>query len=114
MVRNLTAENSQNFVKIVCFEHVTSSPRFAQSNGRVERAVETAKMLFSKAYADGKDPYLALLSYRNTPRDNLVGSPAQRLMGRRTKTLLPTTEALLKLTPVNPLPLAAVGSSSFH
>ena len=49
-----------------CFEHVTSSPRFAQSNGRVERAVETAKMLFSKAYAEGKYPYLALLSYRNT------------------------------------------------
>ena len=84
------------------FEHVTSSPRFAQSNGRVERAVETAKILFSKAHADGKDPYLALLSYRNTPRDNLVGSPAQKLMGRRTKTLLHTTEALLKPATIEP------------
>ena len=48
------------------------------------------------------DIYLALLDLRNTLRDGLIGSPAQRLMGRRTKTQLPTTEALLQ--PKGPSP----------
>ena len=39
---------------------------------------------------------MALLDLRNTPRDQNIGSPAQRLMGRHTKTQLPTSEALLK------------------
>ena len=42
------------------------------------------------------DPYLSLLDYRNTARSDLLGSPAQGLMGRRTKTLLPTSCKLLE------------------
>jgi hypothetical protein len=42
------------------------------------------------------DPYLGLLNARNTPSEGLNSSPAQRLLGRRTKTLLPTTAELLK------------------
>ena len=37
-----------------------------------------------------------MLDHRNTPAKDLL-SPAQKLMSRRTKTLLPTREYLLKL-----------------
>ena len=78
------------------FELKTSSPPYPQSNGMAEKAVQTAKRLLKKAKKDGRDPYLALLDFRNTPRDKHLGSPVQRLMGRRTKTTLPTSETLLK------------------
>lgn len=59
------------------FYHATSSPHFVQSNGEVERMIRTVKDLPRKA----KDPYLALLSYRDTL--GLTGfSPAQLLMGK--------------------------------
>ena len=45
---------------------------------------------------DKKDPYLALLDYRNTPLDGQGGSPAQRLLNKRTRTLLPTNPSLLQ------------------
>ena len=45
--------------------------------------------------------YLSLLNHRNTPRDTVLGNPAQRLMSRRTKTLLPATEELLEPRVVN-------------
>ncbi|PIK34850.1 hypothetical protein BSL78_28328 [Apostichopus japonicus] len=60
-----------------------------------ERAVQSIKQLLKKAKHDKRDPYLALLDYRNTPQGD-AGSPAQRLMGRRPKTLLPTVPSLLK------------------
>ena len=49
-----------------------------------------------KKWKEAEDPYLELLDLRNTPRDQNIGSPAQPLMGRRTKTQLPTSEAFLK------------------
>ena len=39
---------------------------------------------------------MALLDWRNTPSEGMSTSPAQRLMGRRCKTLLPTAGTLLK------------------
>ena len=52
--------------------------------------------LLKKAANDGKDLQLALLDYRNTLWSNTIGSPVQRLMGRQTKALVPTTGTLLK------------------
>uniref|UniRef100_A0A3P9K7U7 Gypsy retrotransposon integrase-like protein 1 n=1 Tax=Oryzias latipes TaxID=8090 RepID=A0A3P9K7U7_ORYLA len=78
------------------FEHKTSSPGFPQSNGKAESAVKTAKRLLHKAKASGLDPYLALLDHRNTPSQGLYSSPAQRLLSRRTWTLLPVKPSLLK------------------
>ena len=46
-----------------------------------------------KSYRDGSDAYLALLNNRNTPRDSILESPAQRLMSRRTKSVIPIVEA---------------------
>ena len=78
------------------FNHVTSSPHYPKSNGKAESSVKTVKQLFKKADRDGKDPWLSLLDYRNTPTEGIGDSPAQRLMSRRTQPLLPTASSLLR------------------
>ena len=78
------------------FQHVTSSPRYPQSNGKVENAVKTVKRLFTKCRESHQSEYQALLDWRNTPTEGIGSSPAQRFLGRRCRTLLPTTEALLQ------------------
>ncbi len=88
----------QDFATKYEFEHVTSSPRYPQSNGKAESAVKTAKRLMEKALVAKRDPYLALLEHRNTPSDGMSTSPAQRLLGRRTRTTIPTSRQLLEPT----------------
>ncbi|XP_041376696.1 uncharacterized protein K02A2.6-like [Gigantopelta aegis] len=85
----------KEFAKIYGFVHITSLPRYPQSNGMAERTVQTVKKIFKKAKETGRDPYLALLDFRNTPIENF-GTPTQLLMGRRTRTTLPTRPSLLK------------------
>ena len=72
-------------------QHITSSPGFPKSNGQAERTVRTVKAMLEKA----KDPYTALLAYRNTPIDGVNLSPAQMLMGRRLRTTVPQTPKML-------------------
>ena len=91
-----SSTSSESFAKEWDFKHVTSSPHYPQANGKVENAVKTAKKILKKAQEDKRDPYLALLAWRNTPTEGLDSSPVQRLMGRRTRTLLPTLASLLK------------------
>ena len=78
------------------FVHETSSPGNSQANGAAEAAVKIAKRMLRKCKASKEDPYLGLLNIRNTPTEGMATSPAQRLFGRRTKTLLPTTHNQLK------------------
>ena len=85
----------RRFAKAYEFHHVTSSPRFPQSNGLAERTVQTAKKLLKKAYEDKKDPYLAILELRNTPIPGVGLSPTQLLMGRRTRSIIPIKSTLL-------------------
>ena len=80
----------------------TSSPVYPQSNGQAERFVQTLKNLFKKADEDGRDPYLALLEYCNTPIAGLEYSPAQLLMSRTLRPKLPTAEKLLRPKVVDP------------
>ena len=90
-----TSVEFAQFAKEWQFHHQTSSPHYPQSNGRAENAVKTCKILMKKAKASGEEPLLALLDWRNTPTESIGTSPAQRLMGRRTRTLLPTHQNLL-------------------
>jgi transposase InsO family protein len=70
------------------FEHVTSSPKYPLSNGMTGRAVKIIKRILKKCKIDGSNTRLAMLAQRNTPRDDQLVSPAQRLMSRNTRTLL--------------------------
>lgn len=89
------AEEFQRFAAKWEFRHVTSSPRYPQSNSFAEAAVKSARRLITKAREAGTDPLLALLAHRNTPSEHRQLSPAQIMFGRRTRTTLPTAETLL-------------------
>lgn len=72
------------FAKEMDFKHVTSSPKYSQSNGEVESAVKIAKMILKKC----EDVNKGLLSYRSTPLDNGY-SPAELMFSRKIRSLVP-------------------------
>ena len=90
------------FAESYGFRHITSSPYHQQSNGLSEASVKILKRLIKKCRRDNSDIGLALLNLRNTPRDEKIGSPAQRLLGRRTNTALPMKRDLLQPSHISP------------
>ena len=91
----------ERFSKEWGFIHVTSSPYHAQANGLAEKSVQTIKHLLEKAKSDGKDPYISLLELCNAAVDNL-GLPAQLLMNRHLKSILPTNPQQLSPKVIDP------------
>ena len=87
----------KTFAEQYGFHHTRSAPYHPKGNGRAEAAVKVAKNMLKKS----KDIQTALLNYRNTPQQGHLYSPAQRMMNRRTKTLLPTSKAALVPSPVD-------------
>lgn len=71
------------------FKHVTSSPEYAQSNGKTEKGVHILKQLLKKAADSKSDPYLALLNNRTSPLECGM-APAEMLMNRKLQTTLPS------------------------
>ena len=98
------SESFHNFAQNWSFSHVTSSPRYPQSNGLAERAVQSAKNLLERSKRDNSDIYLGLLMIRNTPRDVNLKSPAERLLSRKTRIPLPTSDIPLKPKVVSNVP----------
>ena len=76
------------------FTHVTSSSNHQSSNGLSEIYVKHAKRILRKAKDANRYLYLPLLEYRNTPLE-CGYSPAQLLMGRRLRSVVPTTDRQL-------------------
>ena len=93
----------RQFAKSWGINVTTSSPTYAQSHGQAaERAaVETIKSLLKKADAEGRDPYIAMLEYRNTPISGLRYAPAQLAMSRLLRSKLPTSSSVLQSRVVN-------------
>ena len=73
----------------------TSSPNFSQSNGQAERVVQNLKNILKNCDYEGRDTYLALLEYRNTPITGIDYSPAQMSMSRMLRSKLPARSSLL-------------------
>ena len=71
------------------FDHINSSPMYAQSNGFVERIVQTIKKTIMKAKASRTDIDMALLCLRTTPIDHNLPSPAQLLYKKNIRRNLP-------------------------
>ncbi|KAJ8341966.1 hypothetical protein SKAU_G00129500 [Synaphobranchus kaupii] len=79
----------RDFSKTYGFEHITSSPRYPQSNGLAEKGVQIVKRSLKKAMESNEDPYLAILNYRASPLENGL-SPGEMLMKRKLRTRLPS------------------------
>ena len=83
----------KTFAVSYTFEHVTSSPRYPQGNGLVERLVQTMNMLTTK-----EDVNLYLLIDRMTQLPWNGHSPPELLMGHQLRTqVLQVQEQFIKL-----------------
>ena len=80
----------KDFMKHWQIEHRVSSPRNPESNGMAEHCVQTMKASLIKTIEEGEDVDLALLTYKTTPLNHRLPSPAELLNSRKYKTLLPT------------------------
>ena len=86
----------QCFARHWNFQHKRIAPGNSRANGQAESAVKIIKNLMIKSAKSGDDPYIALLNLRNTPNEGMSSSPVQRLLRRRTQSVLPATPAVLK------------------
>ena len=79
----------KEFAREYGFDHVTSSPHYPQSNGFIERMIQTVKRTLTKARESGQDEHMALLILKATPIDNVLPSPGEIMFNRRLLTKLP-------------------------
>ena len=70
-------------------QHITSSPHHHKANGKAESAVKIMKAIIKKTKQNNGDIWKAILEWRNAITPGMTSSPAQRLMSRRTRSLLP-------------------------
>ena len=88
-----TSASLQQFLNTWGISHRVSSPRYPQSNGKIEATVKSMKKLIISACSDRTVNWdklcRSLLQYRNTPcrKDKL--SPAQKLFGHPIQDHLP-------------------------
>ena len=85
-----TSAEFKDFTKHWQIKHRVSSPRNPQSNSMAECCVQTMKASLIKTLEQGEDVDLALLTYKTTPLNHRLPSPAELLNSRKYKTLLPT------------------------
>ena len=83
--------------------HVTSRPKYPQSNGMAERAVQTIKDRLLKMFKDGQSLWDALAAVRSTPVSGSLPSPAVLLQGRNLRGTLPFSSSALQPRVVSPV-----------
>ena len=91
-----TAAQFQTFLSEWEIQHHTSAPGHPNANGKAASGVKAAKQMMEKCKRSTTDPVMAFLEIRNTPTQGAGSSPSQRLINRRTRTLLPMTHNLLR------------------
>jgi len=90
--------NSAEFAKFARdwgFQQVFSSPTYAQSNGKIEKSVQTIKRLMQKAMDDNSDIHKVILEFRNTPSESSNLSPMELMINRQTRSVLPVANSKL-------------------
>ena len=90
-----TSNEFKTFSKQWSFDHNVTSPGNSKANGAAEAAVKIVKKMMRKCKLQHEDPYIGLLNICNTINEGWHSSPAQRMFGRATKTLIPTTASHL-------------------
>lgn len=89
--KQFTSSEFREFTGSWEIEHITSSPYFPQSNGFIERMVQSVKSCLKKSKDAGQNPQLSLLQMRTTPIDNTLPSPSELLFNRKVRSLIPKT-----------------------
>ena len=83
--------------KITFMGHVISSDGIRTDSEKVKAIRDFPQpTCLTEVRKSNDDPNIGLLNLRNTPSEGLTSSPAQRLMGRRTQTIIPATDSALK------------------
>ncbi|XP_018497541.1 uncharacterized protein K02A2.6-like [Galendromus occidentalis] len=77
-------------------KQTTSSPYYPRGNSLAERAVQEAKKMLKKFTYNSPEYFTAMLELRNVPRNHLLGSPSQRLMGREARSTVPVPPGNLR------------------
>ena len=93
---NYSSNEFHEFTESWEIQHVTSSPHHHKSNGKAESAVKIIKGIITRAKKERQDVWKAILEWRNAPTPGTDSSPAQRLMSRRTRSMLPCSPNLYK------------------
>jgi hypothetical protein len=83
------------------FSHVTSSPFYPESNGFVERSVQTVKSSFVKSIESGRSLQAAVRAIRSTPVGGGLPSTSVLLQSRHLRGSLPFVPAALKHQTIN-------------
>ena len=87
---NFISSEFRRFLKSWDINHITSSPHHYKSNGRAEAAVKLMKgIIKKKTTKEGTDMWKAILEWRNATTPGMRSSPAQQLLSRRTRSMLP-------------------------
>ena len=84
-----TSREFHDFLEFYKIHHITSSPRYTQSNGFTEALVGILKKLMEKSIKDGKLWNYGLLEYRVTPIAGNLPSTLEAVTGCRPRTSLP-------------------------
>lgn len=87
------------------FRHFFSLPHHSRFNSKLESAVKVVRSIFKKAISDNKEPWLALLDYRDALTEGIQTSPCQYLMSGRSRTVVPVFTNLLYLEVVRRVPV---------
>ncbi|CAE1286759.1 unnamed protein product [Acanthosepion pharaonis] len=87
---HFSSQHFKEFAKAWDFEHITSSPKYPQSNGMAERCIQTIKEAMKKAILSNRDVDMSLLCLRLTPMDHVIPSPGELLFNRKLVSNLPT------------------------
>ena len=82
MVPPLMAKNSVRILQVLVLDTATSSPNYPQSNGFIERQIQTVKRLIEKANSTGRSHQEALTGLRGQPLGDGLPSPSEILHGR--------------------------------
>ena len=99
------AQDTKSFFQRWGVKHVVSSAHYAQSNGRAELGVKSARRILYENVSsttgslDTDAASKALLQYRNTPIQGVGLSPAQILFHRSLRDHIPTNPCMLRPHP---------------
>ena len=93
------------FAKSIGSSIQTSSPEYARSNGLAEKGEHISKRLVEKYANDGTNVIDSVREYNSTLLSDMSCLPAQILMSRMCRTLVPTLPANLEPKVVNVIPM---------